>query len=101
MKRLKLSLHAKVDLEGIGLYIRSPEGFANPTLAAGTVTQLIAKCRTLTRYPRIYRLRPEYGAGIRLAACGRYLILFREGEREIRVERILHGARDISAALKP
>jgi plasmid stabilization system protein ParE len=100
VKRLKLSQHAEADLEGISLYTRSPEGFANPVLAGRTVARLIAKCRLLARHPRIYRLRPEYGAGIRLAACSRYLILFREGEREIRVERILHGARDVPAALK-
>jgi toxin ParE1/3/4 len=42
-------------------------------------------------------LRQEFGKGVRVARYGRFLIFYTAISAGIRVERILHGARDVSA----
>ncbi len=99
VKRAKLSPSAEADLEEIVNYIGSSEGFANPTLARTMLSEIRLKCRTLARNPKAYQLKPEFGPDVRRAMCRRYLILFRELEGEIRIERILHGARDVASIM--
>jgi plasmid stabilization system protein ParE len=100
LKRARLSPSAVDDLEDIALYLGTPECFDNPALARATVSQLRAKCRSLGQFPKAHKRTPEYGAGVRRAVCKRYIILFRETEVEVRIERILHGARDIAALMQ-
>ncbi len=45
--------------------------------------------------PLLYRLRPEIGPDAWLTAFGRYVILFRLSGDVARVERVVHGARDL------
>lgn len=40
-------------------------------------------------------LRPELGEATRSVPVGRYVIFYTANPDEIRIERILHGARDI------
>lgn len=49
----------------------------------------------LSRAPGIGTTRPELGDGIRMLPHGRYLIIYRRVNTGLRIERILHGARDI------
>lgn len=49
--------------------------------------------------PSLYRERPELGAGIRSSTYGRYLLLFRVLDTEVRIERVAHGSRDINRVL--
>lgn len=44
--------------------------------------------------------RPKLGRGVRVALHGRYMIFFRELPEEIRIERVLHGARDLLRQFK-
>ena len=94
MKRLGLSPSARSDLEEIAAYIARD----NPLRAESFVLELIVKFRKLAKHPEIYR--PEIGPGIRQALHGRYLILFRDEPAEVRVERVIHSARDLKNALK-
>lgn len=48
-----------------------------------------------------YVARPELGEGLRSCAHGRYVIFFRPSPIVVRIERILHGARDMSAQIEP
>jgi toxin ParE1/3/4 len=41
-------------------------------------------------------LRPELGEGVRMVPFGRYLIFYTVSPESIRVERVLHSARNIS-----
>ena len=43
----------------------------------------------------LYVARPELGAGLRSCAHGRYVVFFRVDDTVVRIERILHGARDL------
>jgi plasmid stabilization system protein ParE len=40
-------------------------------------------------------LRPELGPDARLATVGSYVILFRIHQNAVRIERVLHGGRDL------
>ena len=48
---------------------------------------------------RLYRLRPEIGPDARLVAVGRYVILYRLAGELVRIERVVHGARDLHQML--
>lgn len=90
------SLHfaalAEQDLTEIALYIAAD----NPARALSFTAELRAHCRTIADNPEIYRLREEYGRGVRVAIHGRHLIFYAERETGVVViERILHGARHL------
>lgn len=91
--RLVLSPMAVRDIEEIGDYIAQD----NPSAAANFVSRLRARCRELAGAPMSGRLRPELMPNLRSVAVQRYVIFYTLGDREVRVERILHGARDIDA----
>jgi toxin ParE1/3/4 len=92
-RRLLLSPRAAADLEDIAEYIARD----NPERAATFVEELEAKCRAVAAAPDIYPARPDLAPGLRMAVHGRYLVLFRElpGQTAMRVERVLHGARNL------
>lgn len=69
----------------------------NPTLALTFLDELEEKCDVLGRAPGIGTQRPELGDGICMLPYGRYLIFYREAGNGIRVERIMHSARDIGS----
>ncbi|EAO0751997.1 type II toxin-antitoxin system RelE/ParE family toxin [Salmonella enterica] len=89
--KLCISPLAEHDLEAIGDWIAQD----NPVRAVSFTEELYQQCLLIAEYPVIYRERPELGQGVRSCAYGRYLILFRVLDTEARVERILHGSRDI------
>ncbi|MEI9990875.1 MAG: type II toxin-antitoxin system RelE/ParE family toxin [Rhizomicrobium sp.] len=82
---------AEFELVEIGGYIaldseRNAEAF---------VTKLREKATRIALNPRIYRMRDDLSPGLRSAALGNYLILFRIVAGGIEVARIVHGARDL------
>ncbi len=82
---------AKADLIDIAVYIARN----NPVRAFSFVDELEAKCLGIGRAPHIGTERPELGDGMRMLPHGRYLIFYRENDGMIRIERVIHGARDI------
>jgi toxin ParE1/3/4 len=91
MKRLVLSPAARDDLLTIGLYIAED----NPTRAESFVAELEAKAREIADWPSRFAARDDISLGLRAAIHGPYLLLFRELDDEVRVVRILHGARNL------
>ena len=67
----------------------------NPARALTFVDELESKCDTLGSAPGIGTARPDLGEGIRVLPHGRYLIFYREANKSLRIERIMHGGRDI------
>ena len=67
----------------------------NPKRALAFVDELEGKCDALGGAPGIGTSRPELGEGIRMLPHGRYLIFYREANKGPRIERIMHGSRDI------
>ena len=90
--KLSVSPLAEQDIEAIGDYIAQD----NPVRAVGFTEELYQQCLRLGETPVLYRQRPELGRHIRSCAYGRYLIVFSAGDTEVRIERVLHGARDIN-----
>jgi len=89
--KLGISPLAEHDLEAIGDWIAQD----NPVRAVSFTEELYQQCLLIAETPEIYRERPELEQGVRSCAYGRYLVLFRVLDTEVRVERILHGSRDI------
>ena len=82
---------AKTDLIDISVYIAQD----NPARALTFVDELEAKCLGVGKTPGIGTARPELGDGVRMLPHGRYLIFYREHDGAVRIERVMHGARDI------
>ena len=82
---------AKEDLIDIAVYIAQD----HPVRALSFVDELESKCLGIGRTPGIGTGRPELGDGVRMFPHGRYLIFYRENQGMIRIERVMHGARDI------
>jgi toxin ParE1/3/4 len=94
--RLRLSPLIPFDLGEILEYIARD----SPRYAARTVRRLRAGCAEIAKDPMLYRLRPEIGVGARLATVGSYVILFRILEDVVRIERIVHGSRNLVELLE-
>jgi len=89
--RIAFSPAAETDLMDIAIFIAQD----NPNRALTFVDELQGKCDALGGAPGIGTSRPELGEGIRMLPHGRYLIFYREAHKDLRIERILHGSRDI------
>lgn len=89
--RVTFSPAAQTDLMDIATFIAQD----NPKRALTFVDELQAKCDALGAAPGIGTSRPELGDGIRMLPHGRYLIFYREANKALRIERIMHGSRDI------
>ena len=93
--RLRLSPLVPGDLEEIAEYIAQD----SPRHALRTIRLLHARMKEIAKQPEVYRLRPELGADARLAAVGNYVILFRIYKGLVRIERVVHGNRDLPPLL--
>jgi toxin ParE1/3/4 len=91
LKRLAFSSEAGEDLLDIAAWIASD----NPERALSFVGDLEARCAGLLDFPEQGTSRPELAWGLRSVPFGNYIIFYTPGDQELRIERILHGARDI------
>ncbi|MDR3534995.1 MAG: type II toxin-antitoxin system RelE/ParE family toxin [Acetobacteraceae bacterium] len=96
-RRLFLSPRAAADLEEIADYIARD----NPVRAATFVAELEARCRAVAETPELYPARTDLAPGLRMAVHGRYLVLYRDRplENMVRIERVLHSARNLPRLL--
>ena len=95
MRRLAFSPAAEADLLDIVAYIASD----NPARARSFVAEIEARCVGLRDFPESGRARPELAPGLRSCPHGRYVIFYTPGADAVRIERVLHGARDLEAEL--
>lgn len=95
--RVVSSPKAEGDLEEIGDYIARD----NPVRALTFLEELRATCLAIAENPKAYPVEPELAPTIRRAVHRRYLIFYSiqssKLRSELRIERILHGARDVAA----
>lgn len=89
--KVTFSPAARDDLMEIAVFIAQD----NPKRALTFADELEDKCIGLGQTPGIGTMRPELGEGIRMLPHRRYLIFYREARGVLRIERIVHGARDI------
>lgn len=93
--RLEFSPAADVDLVEIASFIARD----NVPRAITFIDELEAACSKLIDYPHSGVARSDLRAGLRFKPHGSYVIFYSVLETVIRIERILHGARDISSIL--
>ena len=91
MGRVIRSKTARRDAAEIWHYI----ALQNPRAADHLIDQFDGAIRRISEYPGIGALRDEIAAGLHSYPVGRYLILYRAVSEEIRIARIVHGARDL------
>lgn len=91
MRRLSILPAARADLIEVGDFI----AIDNPDRAVSFVAEIEAKIIAITARPESFPARDELHRGLRSARHGRYLIFFLAVEDEVRIVRVLHGARDL------
>jgi toxin ParE1/3/4 len=64
------------------------------------VEKLKDTCHTLARFPLLGASREELVPGLRMFAVGNYVIYYRPQTDGVRLERVLHGARDADALFR-
>lgn len=64
------------------------------------VTKLSEHCGRIGRAPLSYPSRPDILPGIRISPLGRYVIFFTVDDDVVRIERVLHGARNLPTLLR-
>ena len=95
MAAVTFSPKSRQDLLDIGDYI-AKDSRAN---ARRFVGKLMKQCKCIGDAPLGYAGREYLAPGLRIAALGRYVIFFRVIDGAVRIERVLHGARNLPAAL--
>lgn len=96
MAAVTFSPKSRQDLLDIGDYI-AKDSRAN---ARRFVDKLIEQCKRIGNAPLGYVGREDLAPGLRMAALGRYVIFFRVIDGTVRIERVLHGARNLPAVLE-
>lgn len=91
MTLLVVAPRARRDLIEIGDFIATD----NPQRAVTFVEEIIARFDVIAAVPRAFPSRNDLGHGLRLAVHGAYVILYRVSAREVRIESVAHGARDL------
>ena len=83
------------DIEEIGDYIFNK----SPRAARKVTSELRARCRSLSENPRRGVNRPEIETGLRSIPLGNFVIFYVIDKETVRIQRILHGARDLGALM--
>lgn len=100
MSSFRIAKAASQDLQGIFDYLAEQ----NVAAAKNVASRLIETCTLLAERPAIGTLRPELAESVRTFSPGKpasnYVILYRAISSRIEIIRVLHGARDIPAALQ-
>ena len=95
MARVTFSPKSRQDLVGIGDYI-AKDSRAN---ARRFVEKLIEQCQRIGSAPMGYPSREDLATDLRIAPLGKYVIFFRVVDEAVRIERVLHGSRDLPSVL--
>lgn len=90
--KVHFSPRSEEDLEEIADFIARD----SPQRAISFIAEIRATCEKLADAPLGYELQPQLDPDIRRAVHGRYLIFYSVYPKHIRIQRILHGARDLT-----
>lgn len=90
----RLSALAEQDLDEIWSFVAED---ASPETADRLIDAIVERFDLLAEQPRMGRLRPEFGAGVRSFTVENRVIYYRH-DGDVLVARVLHGRRDQGAA---
>ncbi|CAI8771133.1 toxin ParE1/3/4 [Pseudomonas sp. IT-P74] len=91
MRQLFFSALARDDLLQVARFIARD----NPERARTFVRELRTQCTRLIDQPNLGVARDDCAKGLRMLPHGRYLVFYCLMDNGIKVERVLHSARDI------
>lgn len=94
--RLHLSSSVKSDITEIPRYIAQD----SPHHAVKVVRLLRQGMRQAADHPKLFRIRTELAPDARQNVVGSYVILFRIVDDFVRIERIVHGSRELPGLLQ-
>lgn len=95
MATVSFSPKSRQDLLDIGDYIAKD---SRPN-ARRFVSRLADQCKRIGRAPLGYVGRDDLSPGLRMAALDHYVIFFRVIDGAVRIERVLHAARNLPVVL--
>jgi toxin ParE1/3/4 len=95
MAALTFSPKARQDLLDIGDFI-AKDSRVN---ARRFIGKLMIQCERIAKAPLAYTGREDLAPDLRMAPMGRYVIFFRVLVDAVRIERVLHGSRELRAIL--
>ena len=88
---------ARFDLIALHDYIADASGAG---VALRYVERVEAACRSLALFPHRGTFHPDLGGGVRLLGFERRVtIVFRVGDLDVEILRVLYGGRDLDGAL--
>lgn len=91
--KVEITPSAARDLEEIADRIAQ----GNPKRALTYVREIQDKAARLVDFPHSGAPRPAWGADVRIAIHGNYLIVYRVRPEIVQILRVVHGARDLEA----
>lgn len=89
--RLEIAPRAEADLDEIFDYIAAD----HPSRARTFIDELERDFMALLDFPDSGRDRSDLSAGLRSKPHGKYLLFYTRQDAKIRIERVIHGARDL------
>ena len=96
-RRVEYSVLAKADLARIWEHHAEQVTIRSADLTIQRIEETLR--RIVLRHPSAGRIRPELGSGIRSFPIVPYVVFYRIEPRRVRIERVLHGHRDIQQPL--
>ena len=94
----RLTQRARADLDDIWRYLAVESG--SETVADRQIDQLTNSLYTLANWPFLGRPRNDLRRGLRSHSVGEYIIFYRIHRRDVLIQRVLHGRRNILALFR-
>ena len=92
----RVAPQAEADLDDIWLYTTKDSGSMD--VATRLIDAIASRFLSLARFPYLGRARDEdFGAGMRTAFVGEYVILYSVDGQDVSILRVVHGRRDLEA----
>ena len=95
-KNHSIAPEALRDIGEIATYIRAEDRSA----ARRFLQEIHRRFASLATRPAAFRIRPEFGPAVRVAHYSHYLIFYEIIDGITRIQRVIHGARELGEALK-
>ena len=90
----RLSSRAEQDLDEVWLYLAED---ASATTADRLIDDIVDRFDLLAEQPRMGRLRPAFGPGVRSIGVENHVVYYRH-DGEVQIARVFHARRDQAAA---
>jgi len=92
-RSVRHSVEARADLKSIRRYLEEVDAEAAADRLLHDIAGVLAK---LSEVPEMGPARPELAAHLRSFTVGKYVLFYTYDTRTIRLERVIHGSREIT-----